>query len=52
MLLEVGVRNAAAQALYDMAGFTIVGRRRKYYKGPEGSEDALVMKREISPRAQ
>jgi ribosomal-protein-alanine N-acetyltransferase len=51
MLLEVGVRNAAAQALYTGAGFAIVGRRRNYYKGPEGNEDALLMKREISRRA-
>lgn len=47
MLLEVGVLNEAAQALYARCGFETVGRRRKYYKGPNGSEDALVMKRSI-----
>ncbi len=50
MLLEVGVRNAAGQALYLHAGFKTVGRRRNYYKGPEGNEDALVMKLEIPAR--
>lgn len=49
MLLEVGVLNTSAQALYAGSGFAVVGRRRKYYKGPNGSEDALVMKREIPP---
>lgn len=49
MLLEVGVSNDAAQALYAACCFETVGRRRKYYKGPNGSEDALVMKRLILP---
>ncbi len=49
MLLEVGVSNVAAQSLYTESGFQPVGRRRKYYKGPNGSEDALVMKRSIGP---
>lgn len=50
MLLEVGVLNRAAQALYANSGFAVVGRRRNYYKGPSGSEDALVMKCEIPPQ--
>ena len=49
MLLEVGVTNAAAQALYGTAGFVTVGRRKNYYKGPNGTEDALLMRREIAP---
>lgn len=49
MLLEVGVLNTAAQALYAASGFEAVGRRRKYYKGPNGTEDALVMKRDLAP---
>jgi [ribosomal protein S18]-alanine N-acetyltransferase len=49
MLLEVGVLNTTAKALYASSGFAVVGRRRNYYKGPNGSEDALVMKREIPP---
>jgi [ribosomal protein S18]-alanine N-acetyltransferase len=51
MLLEVGVSNGAAQELYTECGFAPVGRRRKYYRGPNGSEDALVMKRPIAPDA-
>ena len=48
MLLEVGVTNAAAQELYARAGFRIVGRRRKYYRGPGGAEDALIMRCELT----
>jgi [ribosomal protein S18]-alanine N-acetyltransferase len=51
MLLEVGVSNRAAQALYVECGFASIGRRRKYYRGPNGPEDALVMKRCIAPHA-
>jgi [ribosomal protein S18]-alanine N-acetyltransferase len=51
MLLEVGVMNEAAQALYERAGFVTVGRRKNYYKGPGGTEDALIMRREIPPCA-
>lgn len=47
MLLEVGVANQAAQALYARCGFVPVGRRRDYYVVPDGREDALVMKRRI-----
>lgn len=39
LTLEVRVSNASAQALYEMFGFTPVGRRKNYYK----TEDALVM---------
>jgi ribosomal-protein-alanine N-acetyltransferase len=41
MLLEVGVANAAAQALYAGRGFLPVGRRRGYYAG---GEDALILR--------
>jgi ribosomal-protein-alanine N-acetyltransferase len=51
LLLEVGVSNAAAQSLYVSAGFTVAGRRRNYYKSPSGTEDALLMRREIAPPA-
>lgn len=40
-VLEVRAGNRAAQALYLRHGFTVVGRRRNYYKSPP--EDALVM---------
>lgn len=39
LTLEVRVSNASAQGLYELFGFTPVGRRKNYYK----TEDALVM---------
>uniref|UniRef100_UPI001F012A0B GNAT family N-acetyltransferase n=1 Tax=Falsiroseomonas oryziterrae TaxID=2911368 RepID=UPI001F012A0B len=46
MFLEVSEGNAAARALYAAAGFSGVGRRRRYY--PDGS-DAVVLRRTLSP---
>lgn len=46
--LEVRPSNAPARALYEREGFTEVGRRKHYYPAPDGREDALVMKRDIS----
>lgn len=43
VLLEVRPGNAPALALYRRHGFAEIGRRRGYYHGPEGSEDAIVM---------
>lgn len=43
MFLEVRPSNAAARALYDKAGFQIIGQRRGYYPATEGREDAIVM---------
>lgn len=40
-VLEVRASNVAALALYRRLGFSVVGERRKYYKGPV--EDALIM---------
>jgi ribosomal-protein-alanine N-acetyltransferase len=40
VFLEVSEANAPARALYEAAGFTACGRRRRYY--PDGS-DALVL---------
>ncbi|MFQ5658146.1 MAG: ribosomal protein S18-alanine N-acetyltransferase [Candidatus Methylomirabilales bacterium] len=39
--LEVRVSNLTAQTLYQHVGFTIVGRRRRYYTAPV--EDAVIM---------
>lgn len=39
--LEVRASNEAAQNLYKSFGFTISGKRKKYYQKPE--EDAIVM---------
>ena len=45
LLLEVGVDNAAARALYAAAGFRVVGSRSAYYRrGTELPADAGVMR--------
>lgn len=47
--LEVAAGNAAARALYAAAGFAEAGRRRGYYRDPEGrAEDAVVMRRALA----
>jgi ribosomal-protein-alanine N-acetyltransferase len=43
LLLEVSEHNLAARALYDALGYETVGRRRGYYAGPGGGEDARVL---------
>jgi ribosomal-protein-alanine N-acetyltransferase len=45
MFLEVAESNAAARALYAAGGFTLVGRRGRYY--PDGG-DALVLRRDLT----
>ena len=42
VILEVRASNEGAQLLYRDLGFSIVGRRREYYRVP--TEDAFVMK--------
>lgn len=44
MFLEVRPSNHAALALYQRNGFELVGRRKGYYPGPDGREDAMVMR--------
>jgi ribosomal-protein-alanine N-acetyltransferase len=46
--LEVRPSNQPARALYESEGFVDIGLRKSYYPAPQGREDALVMKREIS----
>ena len=43
MFLEVRQSNAAAIALYARGGFVEIGRRKGYYPGRDGREDAIVM---------
>ena len=43
-VLEVAVDNEAALALYAKRGFTIVGRRRDYYRQAGRSVDALILR--------
>lgn len=49
MFLEVAVDNAAALRLYQRLGFEDAGRRKDYYKRPDGSRvDALVLRLRLS----
>jgi ribosomal-protein-alanine N-acetyltransferase len=45
LFLEVAEDNGPAMALYQAAGFRLAGRRPGYYARPDGSTDALVMRR-------
>lgn len=44
MVLEVAVDNDAASDLYAALGFTVVGRRARYYRRPDGRADALILR--------
>jgi [ribosomal protein S18]-alanine N-acetyltransferase len=49
VFLEVEENNQPARRLYDRAGFTIAGRRERYYREPDGNQlNALVMRRDLS----
>jgi ribosomal-protein-alanine N-acetyltransferase len=41
--LEVRPSNGRAIALYESLGFQEIGRRKGYYRDPDGREDALVL---------
>ena len=43
IILEVRVSNKSAYKLYEKLGFEEIGKRKNYYRLPEGREDALVM---------
>lgn len=45
--LEVRPSNTAALSLYSSAGFSEIGRRRRYYPAADGREDAIVMCRQL-----
>ena len=47
VFLEVRDSNLPARRLYRRAGFEEIGRRRGYYPGPQGAEDARVLRREL-----
>lgn len=48
VFLEVAADNAAASALYDSAGYTMIGRRRDYYaRNGKSPVDALMLRKEL-----
>lgn len=48
LFLEVAADNAPARALYTSEGYAEAGRRKGYYRRPDGSrEDALIMGKEL-----
>src|SRR6185369_1453225 len=46
--LEVRPSNLAAIRLYQHMGFEQIGIRRGYYQAPDGREDAIVLKRDLT----
>lgn len=49
VFLEVEEHNRPARALYERAGFRVVGRRDRYYKDSSGEQlNAVVMRRDLS----
>ncbi len=49
VFLEVEENNQPARRLYERAGFTVVGRRERYYRQPDGEQlNALLMRRDLS----
>ncbi len=46
--LEVAEKNRRGRTFYETQGFTVVGRRKGYYPGPEGAAiDALILRRSL-----
>jgi ribosomal-protein-alanine N-acetyltransferase len=49
VFLEVEENNRPARRLYDRAGFTVAGRRERYYRQADGEQlNALLMRRDLS----
>jgi [ribosomal protein S18]-alanine N-acetyltransferase len=49
IFLEVEEKNQPARRLYERAGFTVVGRRERYYQQADGEQlNALLMRRDLS----
>jgi [ribosomal protein S18]-alanine N-acetyltransferase len=49
IFLEVEENNAPARRLYERAGFSVVGRRERYYRQDNGEQlNALLMRRDLS----
>tara|TARA_B100000965_G_C19388092_1_gene667695 strand:+ start:130 stop:612 length:483 start_codon:yes stop_codon:yes gene_type:complete len=47
IILEVRISNKSAYKLYEKLGFEEIGKRKNYYRLPEGREDALVMAKSL-----
>ncbi len=48
--LEVAADNAGARSLYEGAGYSLQGRRPRYYSAPgRGSVDALILGKSLLP---
>jgi ribosomal-protein-alanine N-acetyltransferase len=47
MVLEVARDNIAARRLYEGCGFKVAGRRKNYYRRPDGRMDALILRRPL-----
>jgi ribosomal-protein-alanine N-acetyltransferase len=49
VFLEVEENNQPARRLYQWAGFSVAGRRERYYQQPDGEQlNALLMRRDLS----
>jgi ribosomal-protein-alanine N-acetyltransferase len=49
IFLEVEENNQPARALYERAGFSVVGHRERYYRQASGEQlNALLMRRDLS----
>jgi ribosomal-protein-alanine N-acetyltransferase len=48
VFLEVAASNVAGLGLYRVMGFQEAGRRKGYYKQGNGSEDAIIMRKELA----
>ena len=49
IFLEVEENNQPARRLYERAGFSVTGRRERYYRQPGGEHlNALLMRRDLS----
>jgi ribosomal-protein-alanine N-acetyltransferase len=49
IFLEVEESNQPARALYERTGFSVVGRRERYYRQMGGEQlNALLMRRDLS----
>jgi len=49
VFLEVRPSNAAAIALYQSAGFELIGTRPSYYQAEDGRENAVIFAASIDP---